>query len=177
VLKPVAGPVDLEVRPLDVDRLSPTQWSEFSAFCARAGETQRRILGASERVKEAQGRLDHVRKALLETPGTDASLLGRGRVLHGELKDLQDLLSGDATIAKRQEPALPGLLDRILEVVGSVWNTTQLPTATQRQNLAWAEDGLKAVNLRLDQSHATLKALEDALEVAKAPYTPGRSTR
>jgi hypothetical protein len=175
VLKPVAGPVAFEVKPLDADRLTPIQWTEYSAFCARMGEAQRLAMGASERLTEAQNRLDHVRKALLETPAADAALLTRARTLHGDLKDLRDLLSGDATVATRQEPTAPGILGRIREVTGSVWATTQQPTATQRQNLAWAEEGLKSVSACFARATVALKALEDALEAAKAPYTPGRA--
>ncbi len=177
VLKPVAGPVAFEVKPLDADRLSPAQWTEFSAFCARMGETQRAAMAASERLTEAQNRLDHVRKALLEATAADPTLLARARTLHGELKDLRSLLSGDATVASRQEPTTPGVLGRVGEVTGSVWATTQLPTGTQRQNLAWAEEGLKAFQSRFDAASGLLKALEDALEDAKAPYTPGRNSR
>jgi hypothetical protein len=174
-LRTVAGPVAFDVKPLDADRLSPAQWTEFSTFCSRMGEAQRLAMGASERLKEVQSRLDVVQKALLETPAADAALLGQGRKLHGDLKDLRDLLSGDAMVVARQEPTLPGILDRLESVTGSVWGTTQLPTASQRQNLAWAEEGLKAVLARLEKALSDLKGLEDALEAAKAPYTRGRA--
>lgn len=177
VLKPVAGPVSFEVKPLDADRLTPAQWAEYSAFCARMGEAQRLAMGASERLNDAQNRLDHVRKALLETPAADPAHLAKARALHGDLKDLRDQLSGDAVIAARQEPTVPGILGRIQDVTGSVWSTTQLPTAMQRQNLAWAEAGLKALQGRFDIALGALKALEEALEAAKAPHTPGRGTR
>ena len=176
-LRTVSGPVPFEVKPLDADRLTPAQWGEFSAFCSRMSEAHRSALGASERLDEAQNRLDHVRKAILETPAVDAELLTRARALHGDFRDLRDLLHGDATVAARQEPTSPGILGRIKDVIVSVWATTQLPTATQRQNLAWAEEGLKAANGKLDAALAALKALEDALEAAKAPHTPGRATR
>ena len=177
VMRPVAGPIAFEVKPLDAERLSPAQWTEFSAFCARMGETQRRALGASERVTEAKERLDHVRKALLATPAVDPAQLARARTLLNDFHDLRFLLSGDATLAVRQEPTAPGILGRIEDVTGSVWGTTQLPTASQRQNLAWAEAGLTALNGKLETALAGLKALEEMLEAAKAPYTPGRATR
>ncbi len=177
VLKPVAGPVVFDVKPLDADRLSPAQWVEFSAFCTRMGEAQRRAMGVSERLKEAQQRLDVIQKALLEVPAAGTEWLGRGRRLHGHLKGLREQLSGDATVSSRQEPTLPGLLDRIEGVTGSVWGTTQLPTASQRQDLSWAEEGLLAVVRGLDQASLELKALEDALEAAKAPHTTGRVIR
>ena len=177
VLKTVSGPVAFEVKPLDADRLTTVQWSEFNAFCTRMGQTHRAALGASDRLGETQNRLDHVRKAIIETAAADATLLTRARALHGDLKDLHDLLNGDGTVSKRQEPTIPGILDRIRDVIGSVWGTTQLPTATQRKNLAWAEEGLKAVTAKLDLALSGLKELEDALEVARAPYTPGRTPK
>ena len=175
VLKPVAGPVPFEVKPLDADRLSPAQWNEFSAFCAQMGEAQRKAMGTSERLKELQNQLDHVQKALLETAALDPALLVRAKALRGELLDLHTLLSGDDTVASRQEPTAPSILGRIGDVTGSVWVTTQLPTATQRQSLAWAEGGLKGVVQRLEGAQANLRALEGALDAAKAPYTPGRT--
>ena len=177
VLKPVAGPVAFEVKPLDADRLTPAQWTEFSAFCARMGEAQRRAQGVGEGLGEARNRVDHVRKALLEAPAADAGLLEKAQRLSFELKDLGDLLQGDSTVAARQEPTGPGILGRIQEVTYSVWGTTQLPTTSQRQNLAWAEEGLKALGGRFDAALAVLKGLEDALEAAHAPYTPGRVVR
>jgi photosystem II stability/assembly factor-like uncharacterized protein len=177
VLRPVAGPVAFEVKPLDADRLSPSQWAEFSTFCTRMGEAQRTAMGASERLSDAQNRVEVVRKALLETPAAAAALLAQARKVHDSLKALRDLLSGDRTVSTRQEPTLPGILDRIESVTGSVWGTTQLPSATQRQNLVWAEQGLKGLQDSLDQTLGDLRTLEQALEVAKAPYTPGRATR
>ncbi len=103
--------------------------------------------------------------------------MDRGRKLNVELKDLRDLLSGDATVAARQEPTTPGILGRIETVTGSVWATTQLPTQSQRQDLVWAEEGLVSLNQRLEAALASLKVLEEALEAAKAPYTPGRLVR
>jgi photosystem II stability/assembly factor-like uncharacterized protein len=177
VLKTVSEPVSFEVKPLDADRLTPAQWTEFSAFCARMGEAQRRAMGVSERLTETQARLDAVRKALLETPAADAVNLEKARGLHAEFKALRDLLSGDAVVGRYQEPTAPGILGRIADVTGSVWNTTQLPTVSQRQNLAWAEEGLQGVNGRLEAALTTLAALETALEAAKAPHTPGRAIR
>ena len=176
-LKPVSGPVSFDVKPLDADRLSPDQWQAFSAFCDRAGDTLRRTLGASERITDARNRLDHVRKALLETPAADSALLKDARTLDGTLKDLREALDGDATVAARQEPTAPGLLGRLGEVTGSIWGTTQLPTATQHQNLAWAEAGLKDLETGFEKALATLSGLETALDTAKAPFTPGRMLR
>lgn len=176
-LKTVSGPVSFEVRPLDADRLTAAQWGEFSSFCSRMSEAHRSAVGTEKSLVETQNRLDHVRKAILETPAVDPAHLTKAEALHGELKALQDLLHGDAVVSSRQEPTAPGVLTRLREVIGSVWGTTQLPTATQRQNLAWAEEGHKAVRIRLDKALDGLKALEDALEAAKAPYTPGRASR
>ncbi|MCX6548920.1 MAG: hypothetical protein NTW40_12900, partial [Acidobacteria bacterium] len=70
-----------------------------------------------------------------------------------------------------------GLLGRLGEVTGSIWGTTQLPTATQHQNLAWAEAGLKDLETGFEKALATLSGLETALDTAKAPFTPGRMLR
>jgi len=59
--------------------------------------------------------------------------------------------------------------------VGSQWATTQAPTTTMRDAYAIAADEFTPVlaNLRT-LVDGDLKRLEDALEKAGAPWTPGR---
>lgn len=168
--KEVAAPVTFEVKPLDEGR----PWSERAAFEAR-GEAVLRDSGAAGRqLAEAQGRLEHVRKAVQDWPGADPALAGRVRALDHALKELGLTLQGDSVRASRQAPTVPSLSGRARAGASATWSTTQRPTAGQIQDLAWAEEGLKAWRADFGKALTELKALEAALDACGAPHTPGR---
>ena len=54
------------------------------------------------------------------------------------------------------------------------WNTTQLPTATQKRSIELAEKELQQVMEMFGKFAADLSSFETALVKAGAPYTPGR---
>lgn len=169
VLKEIAAPVTFEVKPL----LPGRPWAERTAFEAQASAVLRQAEAAARALGEAQRRLDHVRKAILAWPRLEAALLAEATAVSGHLKDLDAELSGDSTVSKRHAPTPPSLLARA-RVAADTWTTTQLPTATQRQDIAWAQAGLQAWRARYEAALARLKALEGALDAAGAPHTPGR---
>ena len=64
---------------------------------------------------------------------------------------------------------------RVQSIVGGQWNVTSAPTGTQRDAYRYAADAFGGVleDLR-ELIEEDLAALEDRLEEAGAPWTPGR---
>ena len=118
-------------------------------------------LGAVNTAAEAQVRIDHLKTALRDTPGAPPQLGDDFRALEARLKDLQVALSGDGTVARRNEPTPASLVDRVQQVVGGRWGTSSDATATGRRNYESAAAAFGDV-------------LEEAAESAGAPWTPGR---
>ena len=84
------------------------------------------------------------------------------------------VLSGDRSKARRNEPTDPSLAGRINRVVEGQLGTTQPPTNTGRAGYAWASEAFAETLEDLRALDARLGALEDELEAAGAPWTPGR---
>jgi hypothetical protein len=124
---------------------------------------------------EAKVRLEHLQKAALDTPKAPPALLDQAKALGVRLAALQTELSGDGLMARYQEPTVPAIEERVGRVVEGTWTVTSAPTATQRRDYDLAADAFAAWLPRakafLEQD---LKGLEDALDAAGAPWTPGR---
>jgi hypothetical protein len=98
------------------------------------------------------------------------------RRIESQLRTIQTAFSGDPTVARRQEPTPPSLLNRVNGIANSLWsNTMEDATATQkRQNeVAAGELGTLLERLRtlVEQD---LKKIEDQAETAGVPWTSGR---
>ncbi len=174
VVTPLGEPQAFAVVPLGASSLGPVDRAAVLAFSKKTARVQRAALGAVEAAKEAKTRIDHLEKALLDTPAAGPELLAEARRLRIALADLDVVLNGDSTLGKRNEPALPGLVDRVQTVVSGHWSTTTAPTATQEREVETAAAGLETALATLRSIAKDLSALEAKAEAAGAPWTPGR---
>jgi photosystem II stability/assembly factor-like uncharacterized protein len=170
-----AGPAEFEVVPLGVPSLPPADREAVLEFAHQTGELQRAVFGANDAAKEAARRLEYMRFTIEKTPGLDPSLLAKVRDLDLRLTDLRERLTGDPTRSEHSEPAMPGIVDRIDQIVSGLWGTTSAPTTTQRQNYDIAAQEYAGVEDQLRQLIETdIPEMEAELEAAGAPWTPGR---
>ncbi len=171
---PLGEPQAFAVVPLGASSLGPVDRAAVLAFSRKTARVQRAALGAVEAAKEAKRRVDHLEKAFLDTPAAEPALLAEARRIELALADLDVALNGDPTLAKRNEPALPGLVDRVQNVVYGHWSTTTAPTATQEREVETAATGLETALANLRTLSRNLAALEAKAEELGAPWTPGR---
>lgn len=171
----LAGPVAFEVRPLGQPALPPQDRTAVLAFQRQTGRLQRAVLGTREAAREAAERLEHIKRAVALTPEAPMELRDEARELELRLMDLREALEGDPTKPRRQEPAMPGIIDRVNQVVFGHWRATTGPTETHRRQyeIATADFGEVYDDLR-QLIELDLPALEERLEAAGAPWTPGR---
>jgi hypothetical protein len=174
VVSELAGPESFEVVDLGDGTLPVDDPQAALEFQLQAADLQRAVLGAIEFSSEARDRITFLRTAILETPKADPAQLAELAGIETDLNEILLVLRGDRSRARRNEPTDPSILDRVNRVVDGQLSTTQSPTKTNRDGYAWAAeaftiqlDALRALDVRLGE-------LEDALEAAGAPWTPGR---
>jgi len=174
-LTPLAGPVRFQVVALGTSSLPPADRGATLAFQRKVARLQRAVLGAVRSAEEAQTRIEHLEKALMDTPGADPALQDQARALGSRLKDLQVVLNGDEVLGAKNEPPPPALQDRVSQVVGGAWYSTSAPTRTHQQNYDIAAAQFAPVLEKLRALvDVDLKGLEQKAETAGAPWTPGR---
>lgn len=172
---PLAEPVEFEVIPLELATFAAQDRTEVLAFQNKVARLLRAVQGAQRAADEAKNRTEHLRKALADTPAADPALLARIESLRLKLNRVVTKLSGDRTLSKREEPSPLSISQRVREVMSNQLHTTSPPTETQRTAYlqaggAFAEVLAELRTLMLED----LVALEQELEAAGAPWTPGR---
>jgi len=171
----LADAQEIDVVPLELATDAAKDRVEALAFKNKVARLQRAVRGAISVGKEARIRVAYLRRAFLDTPAATPALLTE---LHGVEQRLNDLLvelQGDPTREKRQEPAPPSVNSRVQQVVGNQWHVTSPPTQTQQD--AYRHAGTEFTGLLLELRtliKEDLTRLEEKLEAAGAPWTPGR---
>jgi photosystem II stability/assembly factor-like uncharacterized protein len=162
-------------QPLRTATLPAADRAEMAAFQRRTAAFQRSVMGAVRAAGEAQARIDHLRQALIDTPGADFQVLEELRAVEERLKDLQVELEGDPVADRYHEPSPPSIVGRMYRVVFGHWGSSSAPTATQRASLQAASDAFGDVLGELRALVETdLAGIESRMEEMGAPWTPGR---
>ena len=170
----LAGPVDVDVVPLELATLAAEDKAAVMAFQAEVRELKRAVLGASETADEIDDRIDHLRQALVDTPQADPRLMAELESLQGRLDAILLELEGDRTKGERNVFTPPSIRERVTRISSDMWSHTQPPTTTHRQTLEWAKEAFATELASLQSLVADLEALEARAEAAGAPWTPGR---
>jgi photosystem II stability/assembly factor-like uncharacterized protein len=174
-LTQLAPPTSFEVRPLRAPTLPAGDRAATLAFQREAGALLRVVMGVNATAAAAATRLEAAKRVIEVWPATPLTLRDEARALELRLMDLRERLTGDPTRPRRNEPAMPGIVDRVQTAVYGSYGVTTQPTGTHRQMYDLARREFEEVYADLRQLiEADLPALEDRLEAAGAPYTSGR---
>ncbi len=177
-LTPLAEPQSFTPKPLGLAVLPAADSAAELDFQRKTARLQRAVLGAAQAAGEAQVRIDHIKKALLETPEADPKLGEDVRAIEARLRDLDVALNGDPVRARYNEPVPPAIVDRVQTVVGGHWAASSGATATHRESYRIASQEFGPVLEQLRKLiEEDLEGLESKLEAAGAPWTPGRVPR
>ncbi len=174
----LSGPWSFQAAPLGAALLPAEDREALLAFQLKTARLNRAVLGANRSLSEALTRVKHLKKGIDDTPLASAELAARVRKLESGLKDLQVLLAGDRTIARRNEPTPPSITGRVQRIIQAQWNSTSAPTGTSRDGYRFAAEAFAPVLDDLTRLlESDLAELEKELEDAGGPWTPGRVPR
>ncbi len=172
----LVGPTAFEGQPIGFQALSEEAKVEALVFQRQTGELVRVAFGTYRAASDAMVQLEAMKQAIDLTPSLGPAELAEARALELKLQDLLEAFQGDPTKSRRNEPAMPGLLDRINQIVFGHWSTEMGPTQTHRKNFEIAAAQLESL---MDELRVFLESelpgLGERLEAAGAPWTPGRA--
>jgi hypothetical protein len=164
-------PQTFTVESLGLNKLEEKDRAGLLAYQKKVGDLQRAMAGTGAAAQEMDRRLQFIKKALVDTPGAGAELLKIARELELRLGKLMTELYGDYTRAGRSEPSSPSLMRRLDMQLRS----TSPVTETNKRGYEIAADGFEVLLPKLRQLiEVDLPKLEEKMEAAGAPWTPGR---
>ena len=171
----LAGPVSFEVRPLRVGALDGATAATVSAFWQRVSAAERSVTGAVEALSDTTERVSALAAAAALSTAEPDDLSAELESVRQQLLDYDRALNGHRTKSRIGEPQLPSIRSRINSTSDGVARSTYGPTPNLERNLSIAEKQLRTLRDQLNQIiDERLPALEQQLQQAGAPWTPGQ---
>jgi hypothetical protein len=174
VLKPIMSPQTFQVKALEGQAFVGADLAQLEAFY----EQTDRVMAAISSIESARNglkeKLTYLRPAVLATPSLEPTLLQKLSESDRLLNGLGIALVGDGSLAKREFEVPTAAYSRVLGAAYNLYRCTSTPTTGQKKNLQWVNTQLNEYRAQLKQAETLISAVEDALQAAGGPYTPGR---
>ena len=174
--KLVGGPVSFKVVPLDNITLPAENKAEVNEFYKKATALVRKVRETESYGEELQKRVNFARQALYQYE-LPADLQQKAEALSNEMKELLLKFTGRTKGASDEEtpPMAVPLNWRIGGLSYAYRQSSSAPTQTMQTNYQIASEEYPPILARFRQiGLVDLKMLEDAMDKANIPYTPGR---
>lgn len=171
----VGESVSFDVKAMKNTVMPAEDRQEKVAFQRQVNELQRSISGANRVLSDLRNRLRHIDKAIDYTERPTPELANKAREISNKLRELSRQLNGDSEKSVLDIDQVPSPSSRIGTVMWQQKNTTSAPTQTHRDVYAIAKEEFEPIRTAIRQlATVDVPALEQLLEDAGAPYTPGR---
>ncbi len=174
VMTDVAGPEKFVVKVLPGAALPNTNRAALVAWQRKAAELQRSAQGASSMLGDANNRVKYLREAIFKVSKPQQDFVSDLKAIEAKLKEVSLQFYGDGTAGRLDIDTAPSLMNRLFSAVYDGYGSTADPTSTMKDQLQMAGDEFEGALSALKAVHGDIKMLEQKLEAAGAPYTPGR---
>ena len=177
-MKEVGTPVSFNVKGLNNTVLPAENRADKVAFQREVAELSRSMDGARNTVREMDNKMRHIRQAIKMAEQPMAALTVAANAIDQKLNDIKRQLYGDRNKGTLDIAAPPTPTRRLGSIRYEQGNSTAAPTATHKASFAIAKEEFVPILAAIREvADVDMVKLEEQLEEAKAPYTPGRKVK
>jgi len=173
----LVGPQEINAVVLQNTTLPAENRAELVAFQDKVAKLARAVYGAENAADDLKEKVQYIKQAVQQSPDLQDALLFRASQIEEEIDEILWTFNGQHAKASREEnwPAPPSLNQRMGYLAYSHWGSTSGITQTQKDAYEILAEEFPPILDKLRKiKNIDLKTLEDELEAAGAPWTPGR---
>ena len=169
-------PVNFKATLLNQSSLPQADSKALAEYQAEVSELSRVMAGTRQMAREQQVKLNTIRKAIKQSPGTGSNMLIDVLELEDRLNNILYKLEGPSAKASWEElsPMENPLNRRLNVMVRTHWSSTSELTKTETDQLEILKEEFPPLLAELEKVVEEIRELDRQLENLKAPWTPGR---
>lgn len=175
VVTDLTAPEKFVVKVLPGSTLPSSNRPALVEWQRKAAELQRSVQGASSMLGDANNRLKYMKESIFSIAKPNQDFVKDVLAIEDKLRAIQKKMYGDRVSDRLEIDTPPSINSRLFSAIYDGYGTTSDPTTTMKEQLQIAGEEFETVLSELKSVIQTdMKALEQKLEAAGAPYTPGR---
>ena len=173
----LTAPVEFNAKVLNNTTLPAEDREALVAFQKKLAELQRAVRGAENFAENLVSRIESAKQAAQRTPGSPQELMSKIENVETQLNNIMWKFNGQQPKASQEEnlPAPPSINERLNSIVWVHWRSSSAVTKTQKDVYNVLKDEFPPILEQLKNIYNNeLPQIENGLEEAGAPWTPGR---
>ncbi len=175
VVTPLGAAREFKVVPDSTVTATPADLKALGGFQRQVLKLQRAVAGALETANDLAAKLERIKRVLDHTPRVAPKWKDVARSIEKQNREVLRALRGDVVLRARDENTPLSISERVNYIARAQRYTLARPTQTQRDSYAIAnEEFTKELGRLRVLVETELRRLQEALEEAGAPWTPGR---
>jgi len=175
VITELNGPQYFTTEVLGASNLAADDKNALAAFQKKVSELNRAVMGAVNVANNLSLKIKLINTALQNTPSTAYSMMKQADSIEVQTAEIIRQLTGDKSLINRNINVPPSIVDRVQGIIGDEWQSTSAPTQTDMNAYKNAGELFSPLLSKLkDLINVDLKNLENEMEAAGSPWTPGR---
>lgn len=175
-LQEVGNTVSFEVKALNNTVLPAENRAAKVAFQREVEELNRTMEGAQHAISELDNKLRHIKEAIKLAEQPMDELGNMTNQISQKLNSIKKQFFGDNVKRRLDIQAPPSPMGRLSWILYEQKNSTSSPTKTHQASFLIAKEEFAPIlNQIKEVAEVDMVRLEQLLESANAPYTPGRS--
>ncbi|HMG14757.1 MAG TPA: hypothetical protein VK590_04890, partial [Saprospiraceae bacterium] len=168
------GPVSFKCVPLSNNVFTGTDPKEYLDFCKKVSDFRKAVGAAEDILGNLFLKIEQIKIAVKDMTTPTNKLVQDIYAINNKLVAINHILNGDDTKSSREFETLPSINARVSNLEGSMFSVTTAPTDYYKESFNIASDEFRPLLENMKQVNKDIEALENELEMKKAPYTPGR---
>lgn len=173
VITPLPGSQTFNVVAEGTEKMTPQDRTILAEFQRKVIKLQRAVTGALDAATTAKTKLGLMKRAALEAPGANQSLLNEVSALDDKVDDVLQALRGGRELSDIPPPSIN---QRVNAIVQRIRLTALRPTQSQQEQYSIAAEEFKVALAKLKVlTEVDLAKLDKTLETVGAPWTAGRT--
>ncbi len=175
-VKEVTGPVEFNAVLLNNSTLPQEDREEVAAFQKEASNLYRAMRGTEKTAVELAKRLEYIKQAVHNMPDFPLELMNKVAILSGEVNDIIFVFRGaDDKPSKEENPPGPVPLNQRMNSINrGHWRSLGITETMQSSYDILTEEFPPLLERIREIAEVDIKELENELDNAGAPWTPGR---
>ena len=172
----LAGPEPFVCKPLGLATFSTNDEKAKYEWINNASDFSRSIYGTISYTSELVNKVNAVMQAINQTPDASAGLMKEAERINNELDEIMFIFNGPQAKASEEElpPMELPLSRRLNEMASATYGISGDITIAAKEQLEILKSEFPPVLERVKKAGRDLQDLDKQLDIAKAPWTPGR---
>jgi hypothetical protein len=172
VITPLPGSQTFNVVAEGAEKMTPQDRNTLAEFQRKVIKLQRAVTGALDAANTTKTRIGLMKRAALEAPGSNQTLLNEVNALDDKVDEVLQALRGGRELSDIPPPSIN---QRVNAIVQRIRLSALRPTQSQQEQYGIAAEEFKATLAKLKTiTEVDLAKLDKTLETVGAPWTAGR---